>query len=109
MVYLYLGIAIAAEVMATSLLKSTEQFSKLVPSVIVVAGYLLSFYFLTLVLRHMSVGIAYAIWCGLGIVLVNLIAIPMYKQIPDWPAVLGIALIITGVVIINLFSKNIAA
>ena len=106
MVYLYLAIAIIAEVTATSGLKATEEFSRLGPSIIVVVGYITSFYFLTLVLRTMSVGVTYAIWSGFGIVLVTLVAIPLYKQIPDVPAMIGMGLIIVGAVVINLFSKT---
>jgi len=104
--YVYLLIAIVAEVIATSALKATAQFSRLLPSLIVVAGYLCSFYFLSLVLNSIPVGIAYAIWSGLGIVLVTVIAAFLYRQVPDWPAMLGMALIIGGVVVINLFSKT---
>ncbi|GJL79917.1 MAG: QacE family quaternary ammonium compound efflux SMR transporter [Nitrospinaceae bacterium] len=106
MAYLYLAIAIVAEVAATSALKASEEFTKLVPSGIVIVGYGVSFFCLTLVLRSMSVGIAYAIWSGLGIVLVTLIAIPLYDQIPDKPAMIGMGLIILGVVLINAFSKT---
>lgn len=107
MPYLYLTIAIVAEVVATSLLKSTEEFTKLVPSVVVVVSYLLSFYFLTLTLRTIPVGITYAIWAGLGIFLVTIIAAYLHKQIPDIPSMIGMGLIITGVVVIHLFSKNV--
>jgi len=106
--YVYLLIAIVAEVIATSALKATAQFSRLLPSLIVVAGYLCSFYFLSLVLNSIPVGIAYAIWSGLGIVLVTVIAAFLYRQVPDWPAMLGMALIIGGVVVINLFSKTVS-
>ena len=106
MAYLYLALAIIAEVIGTSLLKATGEFSKLVPSVIVVVSYLVSFYFLTLVLRTIPVGITYAIWAGVGIVLVAIIAAITYKQVPDLPAIIGMALIVAGVVIIHLFSKS---
>ena len=106
--YIYLLIAIVAEVIATSALKATAQFSRLLPSLIVVAGYMCSFYFLSLVLNAIPVGIAYAIWSGLGIVLVTVIAALVYRQMPDWPAMLGMALIIGGVVVINLFSRTVS-
>ncbi len=106
MAYLYLALAIITEVIGTSLLKATGEFSKLVPSVIVVVSYLVSFYFLTLVLRTIPVGITYAIWAGVGIVLVAIIAAITYKQVPDLPAIIGMGLIVTGVVIIHLFSKS---
>jgi len=106
--YVYLLIAIVAEIIATSSLKASEQFTKLWPSVLVVAGYLTAFYFLSLTLKKMEVGIAYALWSGIGIVLVSIAGAVLYKQKPDLPAVIGMALIICGVVVINLFSKNAA-
>ena len=90
--YLHLAIAIIAEVAATSALKASAQFTRLAPSVIVIVGYIVSFYFLTLVLKTIPVGITYAIWSGVGIVLVAIIAAIIYKQIPDLPAVLGMGL-----------------
>jgi len=107
MTCLYLAIAIVAEVIATSFLKSTEGFSKLWPSVLVILGYATAFYFLSLTLRAMSVGIVYAIWCGLGIILVALIAWLIFGQKLDLPAVLGMALIIAGVAVINVFSASV--
>lgn len=103
--YLYLAIAIVAEVVATSALKMTNQFTRLWPSLLVVAGYLISFYCLAFVLEAIPVGITYAIWSGLGIVLVTLVGAALYGQIPDLPAALGMGLIIAGVAIINLLSK----
>lgn len=108
MTYLYLAIAIVAEVAATSALKASEEFTKLFPSLIVVIGYGIAFYFMTLVLRVMPIGITYAIWSGLGIVLVSVVGFYFYKQTPDLAAVIGMALIVTGVVIINIFSKTIS-
>ncbi len=105
--YIYLAIAIVAEVAATSSLKASEEFTKIIPSVIVIAGYGVSFYFLTLTLRAIPVGITYAIWSGLGIVLVTLAGMFLYKQMPDTPALIGMGLIIAGVVVINAFSKTI--
>jgi len=106
MAYSYLAIAIIAEVIATSALKASEEFTKVVPSLIVVIGYGATFYFLTLVLRTIPVGVAYAIWAGLGIVLVTIAGGILYKQIPDLPAVLGMGLIVAGVIVINVFSKT---
>jgi small multidrug resistance pump len=103
--WLALAIAIVAEVIATSTLKTTEEFTKLLPSMVVVVGYLSAFYFMTLSLRVLPLGIVYAIWSGLGIVLVALIGWFFYKQPLDLPAMMGMALIIAGVVTINLFSK----
>ena len=107
MAYLYLAIAIAAEVLATSALKASEEFTRLIPSVIVVAGYAVAFYFMTLVLRTIPVGITYAVWSGLGIVLVTIVGIFLYKQTPDLPAIIGMSFIVMGVVIMHLFSKTI--
>ena len=108
MAYLYLAIAIVCEVVATSSLKASKEFTRLWPSVVVVAGYVTSFYFLTLTLRTVPVGIAYAIWSGLGIVLVAIVGILFYKQVLDAPAIIGMGLIVIGVVVINLFSKTVA-
>ncbi|MBZ5876513.1 MULTISPECIES: DMT family transporter [Chromohalobacter] len=105
MVYVFLAIAIIAEVVATSALKASQEFTRLWPSVTVVVGYALAFYMLTLALRDLPVGIAYAFWAGLGIVLVTLIGIVVYGEKPDLPALLGLGLIIAGVVIIQAFSR----
>lgn len=106
MAYLFLALAIFAEVVGTSFLKATEEFTKPGPSALVMVSYLVSFYLMTLVLRTIPVGIAYAYWAGLGIVLVALIAAVMYKQLPDLPAIIGMSLIIAGVVVIQLFSNS---
>ena len=103
--WVFLGIAIVSEVIATSALKSSEGFSRLWPSLIVVAGYLLAFYFLSLTLRTIPVGIAYAIWAGLGIVLIAVSSWLLFGQKLDFPAILGMGFIIAGVVTINVFSK----
>lgn len=108
MKFLYLAIAIIAEVFATSALKASEQFSKPIPSMIVVVGYLVAFYFLSLTLKTIPVGIAYALWSGVGIVLVSGAGYFLYKQTLDLPALLGIGLIIIGVIVINVFSKSAA-
>ncbi|MGM0639343.1 MAG: DMT family transporter [Pseudomonadota bacterium] len=104
MVFVYLAVAIVAEVVATSALKATEGFTRLWPSLLVVVGYALAFYMLSLVLRTMPVGIVYAIWAGLGIVLVAVVGLVVYGQRPDLPAVIGIGLIVAGVLTIQLFS-----
>ena len=104
--YLYLAIAIVSEVIGTSALKATDGFTKLIPSTIVVVGYGAAFYFLSLVLKSIPVGVAYAIWAGLGIVLVALVAAVIFKQVPDVPAIIGMVLIVSGVVVINVFSKT---
>ncbi|MCE9664575.1 SMR family transporter [Halomonas sp. M5N1S17] len=105
MAFVYLALAIVAEVVATSALKATEGFTRLWPSLIVVVGYVLAFYMLSLVLRTIPVGVAYAIWAGMGIVLVALVGALVFGQRPDLPAMLGITLIIVGVVVIQLFSR----
>ncbi len=106
MAYFYLALAIIAEVIATSFLKASSEFTKLVPSLIVVTGYGIAFYVLTIVLRSIPVGITYAIWSGVGIILVAVAGAILYKQIPDLPAMIGMALIVIGVVIIHMFSKT---
>ncbi|HLA83683.1 MAG TPA: multidrug efflux SMR transporter [Thermoguttaceae bacterium] len=103
--YLYLLIAICTETIATSALKMSHSFTRLGPSVAVIVGYSISFYLLSLVLRTMKVGMAYAIWSGLGMVLISVIGIVFFKQRIDLPGVLGIALIIAGVVVLNVFSN----
>lgn len=103
--FLFLFVAIVCEVIATSSLKASDQFTKLVPSILTIIGYIAAFYFLSLTLKTIPVGIAYAIWSGVGIVLVTLVAAILYKQQPDWAAIAGMALIIAGVVVINVFSK----
>ena len=106
--FAYLAMAIISEVIATSALKASEEFTRLIPSLVVVIGYGIAFYCLALVLRSIPVGLAYAIWSGLGIVLITLVGAVVYKQIPETPALIGMALIITGVVVINVFSKTIS-
>ena len=108
MAYFYLTIAIIAEVAATSALKASAEFTRWLPSLIVVVGYCIAFYCLTLVLRTIPVGITYAIWSGVGIVLVTLVGALLYRQIPDWPAMIGMGLIVAGVVVIHLFSRTIS-
>lgn len=104
--YLWLAIAIVAEVIATSALKAAEGFTRLVPSLIVAVGYVVAFYALSQTLKSIPVGLAYAIWSGVGILLVTAIAWVAYKQRLDLPALVGIGLILLGVLVINLFSKS---
>ncbi len=103
--WIFLGVAIVAEVTATSFLKASDGFTRLAPSLVVVGGYIVAFYFLSLTLREIPVGIAYAIWAGLGIVLIALIGWLVLGQTLDLPAVIGMTLIISGVLVINLFSR----
>lgn len=108
MKWIFLMIAIFAEVIATSALKYSEGFTKLIPSAIVLIGYAIAFYFLSLTLKNMSVGVAYAIWSGVGTILIALVAYLVFKQKLDLPAIIGFLLIVTGVIVINLFSKSIS-
>jgi small multidrug resistance pump len=103
--YLYLCVAIGAEVIGTSALKASDGFTKPLPSVVTALGYAVAFYCLALTLRAVPIGIAYAIWSGVGIVLVSLVAFFVYGQRLDPAAVLGMAFIIVGVVLMNAFSK----
>jgi small multidrug resistance pump len=108
MKYFYLAIAIISEVIATSALKVSEEFTKLIPSIVVLVGYSVSFYFLSLVMKSIPVGLVYAIWSGLGIVLISIIGSVIFGQKLDLAAVIGILLIISGVVIMNVFSNSIS-
>ena len=103
---IYLGIAIIGEVVATSFLRAAAGFTQLVPSVVVVVGYGITFYFFSLALQTIPVGIGYAIWSGAGIVLISIIAYFAHGQTLDLPALIGIGLIMAGVLVINLFSQS---
>lgn len=103
-VYGYLAVAIVCEVIATSALKASDGFTRPMASVITVLGYGLAFYCLSVCLRTMPVGLAYAIWSGVGVVLITLVGVLWFKQALDLPAIIGMALIVTGVLVINLFS-----
>ena len=102
---IYLLLAILFETSATVLLKVADGFTKLLPTVASIILYIISFYCLSICLKEIPIGIAYAIWSALGIVLVTLIGIFVFKQTPDWPAIIGLLLIIIGVGILNIFSK----
>ena len=104
--YVYLFAAIVSEVIATSALKAAEGFSRFWPSVIVILGYGLAFYCLSLTMRTIPIGVAYAIWSGVGIVLIALVGLLFYRQPLDAPALIGMAFILAGVLIINVFSKT---
>jgi small multidrug resistance pump len=106
--YLFLGIAIVAEVIATSALKASEGFTRLGPSLLVVAGYGVAFYCLSLVMKTIPIGIAYAIWSGVGVSLIALIGWLVYRQPLDLAAIVGISLIIGGVMVLQLFSSTAA-
>lgn len=107
MQWLYLAIAIISEVVATSAVKSSDNFTHLWPSVTVVIGYGIAFYFLSLTLRYIPLGVTYAIWSGAGVAIVSVVGVVVYKQILDLPAIIGICLIVCGVVVLNLFSKSV--
>jgi small multidrug resistance pump len=104
--YVYLTIAVVFEVIATTALKETQGFTRLGPSLVTMVGYGLAFYFLSLPLRLMPVGIVYALWCGAGIILVTAIGWVWFRQALDLPALIGMVLIMAGVAVINLFSKT---
>lgn len=105
--YATLFIAIMLEVFGTSALQRSEQFTRLVPTLLMAVSYAASFYFLSLVLRTMPLGIAYAIWSGLGIVLVSLIGLVAFGQKLDLAAIIGLSMIVGGVVVVNLFSTSV--
>ena len=104
--YLFLLVAIVSEVAASTALRATRGFTQLWPSVITVLGYIISFYALSLTLGTIKLGIAYAVWSGVGMVLITALGWLIYKQKLDWPALFGIALIIIGVVVIQIFSRE---
>lgn len=106
--WLFLLAAIISEVTATSSLKASAGFTKILPSVVVVVGYALSFYFLSLVLKAIPIGIAYAVWAGLGIVLLAVVGWIVFGQALDAPALLGMALILAGIIIMNVFSNTVS-
>ncbi len=105
--WLFLYAAIVAEVIGTSALKASEGFTRLWPSLVVVVGYGVSFYMLALTLRAIPIGIAYAVWSGVGIVLISVVAWLLFGQKLDVPAILGIALIVSGVIVLHLFSESV--
>lgn len=105
--WIYLAVAIVAEVVGTSFLKQADGFTRLWPSVTVIASYIVAFYFLSLTLKTLPVGIAYAVWAGAGVALIAMAGFVFFGQALDWPALLGIALIVLGVAVINLFSSTI--
>lgn len=107
MQFVYLAIAIVSEVVGTTALKASNAFTVWQPSLVVVLGYGVSFYFLSLALRTIPVGIAYAIWSGVGIVLISIIAWVIYRQALDTAAIVGIGLIVAGVGVINVFSSTV--
>ncbi len=106
--WLYLSVAIVLEVVATSALKLSDGFTRLLPSLVVVVGYGAAFFLLSITLRSMPVGVVYAVWSGVGVVLITLVGWLVFGQALDVPAFIGIALIAAGVVVLNAFSRSIA-
>ncbi len=106
MSYLYLAIAVIFEIIGTAGLQASQQFTKPKPLILTAVGYATAFYFLSLVLRTMPVGIAYALWSGFGMILITIVGLFWFGQRLDWPAVVGLTLILAGVVSINLFSET---
>ena len=106
--WLFLAIAIVSEVIATSALKASAGFTRPLPTLVVVVGYGVAFYFLSLTLKTVPVGVAYAIWSGAGVALIALIGWAFLGQRLDAPAILGLALIVAGVVVINVFSRTVS-
>ncbi|MEC4747947.1 SMR family transporter [Methylomicrobium sp. Wu6] len=106
--WIFLSVAIVSEVAATSALKASEGFSRLWPSLVVIVGYATAFYFLSLTLKTLPVGVVYAIWSGSGVALIALVAWVFFGQSLDAPAIIGLLLIVAGVVVLNLFSKTVS-
>jgi small multidrug resistance pump len=106
--WIFLSVAIVSEVAATSALKASEGFSRLWPSLIVIVGYATAFYFLSLTLKTLPIGVVYAIWSGSGVALIALVAWVFFGQSLDAPAIIGLLLIVAGVVVLNLFSKTVS-
>ncbi|KFC22606.1 DMT family transporter [Epilithonimonas lactis] len=106
MKYLFLGLAIIFEVVGSSFMKASDGFTKWLPSAITAAAYLICFYFLSLALKSIPLGVAYAIWAGLGIVLTAAVSVLIFKQKLDLAGIVGIIFIVIGVVIMNFFSKS---
>lgn len=103
--YIYLFIAVLSETIATMALQASQQFSRLVPSAIVVVGYAISFWFMSLTLKTLPVGIVYAMWSGLGILFIAGMGFVIFGQRLDLPAIVGILLILAGILVIHLFSR----
>lgn len=103
--WIFLIVAVVFETFGTSMLKYSEQFTRLLPTPAALISYFLSFYLFSFSLRTLPIGVAYGVWGAIGIILITLIGVIFFKQIPDLPAIIGLILIISGVLVINLFSK----
>lgn len=99
-------LAIISELTGTTFLKKSEGFTRLTPTIITIIAMVTAFYFLSLAIKTIPVGTAYAIWSGVGIVFITIIGVVIFKQVPDLPALIGLVLIVAGVIVINLFSKS---
>ena len=106
MKYLFLALAIILEVIGSSFMKASNGFTKVIPASITIIAYIVCFFFLSQALKHIPLGIAYAIWGGLGIVLTAIISVVVFKQSLDLPAIIGIILIVSGVFVMSFFSKT---
>jgi len=106
MKYIFLGLAIVLEVIGSSFMKASNGFTKLLPTTIMIVAYIACFFFFSQALKSINLGIAYAIWGGLGIVLTAIISVIIFKQSLDIPAIIGIILIVAGVFVMNFFSKS---
>jgi small multidrug resistance pump len=107
MKWIYLSIAIVSEVIASSALRASDGFTRVGPTLALLIGYGISFYFLSLTLRTIPMGIAYAVWSGVGILLICMVGWLIFGQKLDWPAIIGLTFIVAGVVILNVFSKSV--
>ena len=105
--YIYLFIAVIAETVGTMALKAADGFTRMGPTAVVIIGYSVAFFFMSLTLRVIPIGVTYAIWSGLGIVLISLLGWVIYKQVLDMPAIAGLVLIVSGILVMNLFSKTV--
>ena len=104
--YIFLLVAVSLEVVGTTALKASNSFTNLVPTMITIVAYIVGFYMLSLVMRTMPVGITYALWSGLGIILITVLSTFVFKEIMDFPALIGMGFIILGIAIIQLFSSH---
>lgn len=108
MKYLFLGLAIVFEVIGSSLLQASHQFTRLLPGIMAVVCYLCCLYFFSISLKSIPLGVAYAIWGGLGIVLTALVSVFVFRQSLDIPAIIGMTMIVGGVIVMNVFSKSVS-
>jgi small multidrug resistance pump len=108
MKYVFLALAIILEVIGSSFLKASDGFTKLLPSVVTILSFVACFYFFSQALRNIPLGFAYAVWAGVGIVLTAVVSVVVFKQMIDLPAIIGIVLIVSGVVVMNVYSKTIS-